>query len=305
MSNPSEATEASIFQRVERVERLPEGALVHPRMLDLPERGGRSWIFASFHDAGDAKALHQAAMRVVESAWLAELSRPPADFVPALPRIQRLEFFCFGALPAGYEDALAPFGLHPAAMDSDAESHLKLLRAEASRASLDTPDAPNQLLRAEVRYTSAADAEGGLARALGSQIFGQTPGAFASALTRLNIDGVEPGMPTLEGLDRLEQALVSSEEEVVRAIPPVLLQACADWVGVCVANELEREVAWAVSEPGLHGLPEPPLLRLDDAKPGEEHFPIGLHLLRFWIMPRRRGEQAMKLSHWLRETFAR
>jgi hypothetical protein len=107
---------------------------------------------------------------------------------------------------------------------------------------------------------------------------------------------------TLEALDRLEASIVSREVGVIRWIPPSLLQAACDLVGAIAAQEIGLPVQWAHCEADEQGIAPPPLLRVDA---GEDlvHIPIALHLLRWWVMPLREGEEPSPLSAWIRDQF--
>ena len=67
-------------------------------------------------------------------------------------------------------------------------------------------------------------------------------------------------------------------------------------------REFNRRVEWAPSEPDELGLTPPPLVRayLDDAW---VHIPLGLHLLRWCIMPLQPGEVVPPLSDWVLDQF--
>jgi len=297
-------SEESIWSRVERAEALPTNRLVHPRVLDLPEGEARTLVFASYADVPSARALFDALRPAVEAAWLAELSTPRAP-EDAAPSIRRMELFCFGSLPQDVDAGVLAFGFAKTAPDARSEAHLRLLRAEASRAQLPVPEQASGFFRAEVGYAegAASDALTPLSDAIGADAFGAEPGALARTL----IGHLRLALPDLAadfaGLDAIEAAVFTSAPGVVRGVSPAAFAALADLVGVCLTRELGLDVAWAVSEAREDGVSEPALLRV--GAPGVEgvHFPVGLELLRRCVMPRSAGEDIPSLSDWLRHGF--
>ncbi|NOY94679.1 MAG: hypothetical protein GXP55_26170 [Deltaproteobacteria bacterium] len=296
-------SEQDIWANVERVEPLPTGALVHPRVLDLPETEGRSLVFSCFADVPSSRALFGALRPALEAAWLSELSSPAC----AAPRIEQLQLFCFGAVPADAHSGVRAFGFRPTPMDERAEELLPKLRAEASRANLPVPEHATELFRADVQYTQASDSESleSLAVALEAEVFGERPGALGRAL----LAHFEPELPgldaDLQSLDRIEGRLFVDRPDVVRGILPTLFAPLADLVGVCLSRELGHEVGWGVSELDAAGRREAPLLQVGAEDSAPLLFPVGLELLRRCVMPRGRDEDIAPLSHWLEQSFPR
>ena len=292
---------------------LPKAAL-HPRILELPEDGpvpGRdvALVTAMWEDPGGAEALHREVKRLVETALLVALSRPATQLAMGDPLPTRVLLFAFAPPPADTDRALAPFGLTPQSPDPKRwRDALAALRGEASRMGREPPDAPHAVYEARItlpdeRADAILELEARMRELTGDELFGAAPGnparRLAALLEKMSETSVDPDP---QGLHRAETALGQATEETIRWIPPLLFQALCDFVGVVASRTHRRKVQWALAEPDEDDLAPPPLLRaeLDD---GWVHVPIGLHLLRWCVMPLRQGEDAAPLADWVADQF--
>ena len=133
--------------------------------------------------------------------------------------------------------------------------------------------------------------------------FGVRPGALYAHLAALTPQHLGLTLtPTCEGLAALEHELMSLAPGPIRLIPPAIFQALCDFVAVIAAREFQRRVEWAPSDPDELGLCPPPLVRahLDGAW---VHIPLGLHLLRWCVMPVQPGEVVPPLCDWVLDQF--
>lgn len=298
-------TEGSIWERVDHVGDLPGDRVIHPRVLQADDAGGRALVFASFADVQDARRLFSALRPAVEAAWLAELcGRPTAERARASDEpVTSLELFCFGDLPAESTEAVRAFGFRPAELDDAAAARLPQLRAEASLAQASNVEHAPRLFRAEVRYALDAEAldANALAERLGAEPFGERPGRLAAILgSSLEVDDRDD---PLTRLDALERRLFLDAPDVVRGLLPVVMPALSDLVGVALARGLGLEVGWAVSERDPDGFWSPPLLQVGREGEAPILFHVALELLRRCVMPKAEGEAIAPLSAWLRGAF--
>src|SRR5690606_8327406 len=116
--------------------------------------------------------------------------------------------------------------------------------------------------------------------------------------------GLPPFAPTFEALDRLEDALFPEAYGELRLLPQATFQAFCDAVAVVACEGAGQTVEWAESRPEEDGLAPPPLIRVQRAD-AWVHLPLGLHLLRWCVMPRRRDEDVPRVSAWLRDQLSR
>lgn len=138
----------------------------------------------------------------------------------------------------------------------------------------------------------------------GDELFGEVPGGPSRrlALTVQELFG-ETLRPDLAGLRTLERLLVPSVEGALRWQPPLVFQALCDFVGVVLAHHFGRKVAWGVSEPEDSGFIPPPILRLGGEGGRSHHLPVGMHLLRWIVMPVQPGETVPSLAEWMLDEF--
>jgi hypothetical protein len=140
---------------------------------------------------------------------------------------------------------------------------------------------------------------------LGDEVWGAAPGSPSGVLAelwrRLFSDEITPDP---EGLRMVEALLVRREEGVVRWMPPLLYQAFCDLVGVVTVAAFGEPVQWAVCAPEPDGFAPPPVFRIDGPS-GQVHVPIGLHVLRWCIMPRLPGEDIPPFTDWLVSQYAK
>lgn len=286
---------------------LPRHA-VHARVLHVPLTasatpgskpdagvGTFAWNLVVWDDPGGAPALHAALRPLVEAALLTELSAPfdtPDDERPAALRL--LSF----ADVDRFEDAVRAFGLREVPHDDAFEEALRHARGEANRVGREPPEQITRRFEAKLASPDVLALEDALRKKLGDEVFGARPGALFAALNQVLAErGETPLPPKRSSLDALETRLGVDVPDVLRWIPPRLFQALCDAVAVVATTELKREVQWAASEVEDDGLARPPLVRV---RVGEWlHLPIGLHLLRWCVMPRGAGEQVPSIAEWL------
>jgi hypothetical protein len=293
------------------VEELPRAPL-HPRVLLSEEPEGKALVLVCWEDPGGVEHLHAALRQRIEAALLAELCRPPAELREDGRRPRALRLLSFAPLAGDVEPALRPFALTPAAL-GDAALALSLahVRGEAPRAQREAPEAAEAVWEARIapppgeRGATLDRLEDALLSRLGDQVWGERPGAFYAALAdAASALGLPEIPPTSEGLDALEGLAIQYTPGVIRAIPPLVFQALCDTVGVVASREFGHRVEWAPSEPDESGAAPPPLLRVS-MPDGYVHIPLGLHLLRWCVMPVRAGEVVPAVSEWVLDQFGK
>ncbi len=291
-------------------EELPRAAL-HPRVLLCEEPEGRALVLVCWEPPESAERLHAGLRPRIEGALLAETCRAPADVRADGTRARVLRLLAFAPL-GDVGVALRPFALAPVAVP---EGTLALLlahvRGEAPRAGREAPERAEHVFEVSLAPPPGARGEAldrleaALAKRLGDEVWGERPGAFYAALADAAAELGLPAMPpTSEGLDALESVAVHYAPGVIRAIPPLVFQALCDMVGVVASREFGRRVDWAPCDPDEHGVAPPPLLRVS-MPDGHVHIPLGLHLLRWCVMPVQAGEVVPKVSEWVLDQFGR
>ncbi|MDH5491275.1 MAG: hypothetical protein OEY14_04925 [Myxococcales bacterium] len=308
-----------IWSQVEILSEPLAREAVHPRVLDVPAAQGRAFVFVCWEALEDPAALHRRLRPLIEASLLAELSAPAAERVAPAPPPDSLRLLCFAPLGADAERALAPFGFEALAPGAEGvREALAPIRAEASRMGFEPPQSPERAFRARIVREPASGLEpleAQLASELDGEDWGARPGALYGSLLRmlpeLEVAGAGEALAGRRGggsselamaqlamaqLDALASRLIPKQHGVIRWIPPLLFQALADGVGVALARAGGR-TQWAVSERDAAGLAPPPLLRIQ-ASSGPREIPIGLHLLRWCVMPTRALEPIPPLSEW-------
>lgn len=288
----------------------PEGAL-HPRVLDLSgtsetgDAGEPVRVLIAWRDPGGARALFERLKPSIEATLLADLSCPP-ELLRDDPRpFEQLLFVQYAPID-DVEAALAPFGLSPLSVDARSSdpalrTALALVRHEAQVCGLGELDDPVGVFGVTVKTTHhAAALEQELAQTVGKEPWGEAPGEMARALaSAYDAVGLGKLAPTLLGLRNLEKVILPTGHGVIRGIGPFLFQALCDLCGAIASTELDRHVDWAVCEPDEEGVAQPPLLRVS-TDGGHAHIPIGLELMRWCMMPRRKGEDIPPFADWLK-----
>jgi hypothetical protein len=294
-------TLGELFPTQDLAEPLPREP-VHARVLESHAGDERALVFASFEAPESALALHQAARPRVEAALLAELACPPSRAPDA--SLKALRFHLFRTLEGAHE-ALAAFGFTPLRSLDGLRDELARLRADAQRVGLVRDDDPEASFVARVAPAGLDQVEAALRHAVSDEVFGERPGSFARNLGRTltAVKGLPPFEPTFAGLDRLEAALFSAAHGELRLLPQATFQAFCDAVAVVACEDARATVEWAESRPDDTGLAPPPLVRVRLAG-GWVHLPLGLHLLRWCVMPRRSGEDVPPVSAWLRDQLS-
>jgi hypothetical protein len=142
-----------------------------------------------------------------------------------------------------------------------------------------------------------------MAKRMGEDVWGHTPGGPSRLLTRLVEEDLGGSLGAdFDGLRRLEGWLVSRQVGPIRWIRPLLFQALCDYVGVAAQAVLRARVAWGECVPDESGLAPPPLFRV--MRGGQPvHIPVGLHVVRWCVMPLREGEAVPSLAEWVVDEF--
>lgn len=282
---------------------------LHQRVLEVETEGGFEWMLACWRDPGGAAKLHGSLKQLVEATLLSTLSAPPRRGVEVLGRrFEALRLMVFEAI-AGLEDAVRAFGM--AAVPYEAASYTErmgVLRDEAQRMGWGEIGEPAMVLEAQLEHRADARLEGiqaHLVEALGDADWGSDPGRPSKLMAEFLASRGVPGLsPELSSLDTLESVLVSRTPNVIRWMPPLVFAALCDFIGVVIQSHYDVEVLWAVCEEDSFGMCPPPLFRLGHPEGRIEHFPVGLFVLRWCIMPIGAGEQVPPLSAWIEGEFS-
>lgn len=247
-----------------------------------------------WRDPGGVVELHTALKEIVEATLLSELSRPPTHTLEVHPATFRVLVF---DRIEDIERGVEAFGFAAEPCPPDA---MAFARGEAQRLGRELEQDPTDSFVATFVSTKLANAcEARLAQALQSDVFGRRPGAFFAALNiALEIEGAPPLTPRASSLDALESHLVPTQPGVLRWIPTLTFQALCDAIGVVASAEIGRDVQWAEAVPDDQGVAPPAMLRIASAE-GWIHVDVGLEVMRWCVMPRRKGEEIPSLSEWL------
>ena len=311
------ATLQELFPALGRpTSRLPLEPL-HARVLEVEEDDGLALHLTAWRNPGGARSLHAGLQPRIEGALLSELSRPPEELreLGARRTLRYLRLSAYEELGESAGEVLALFGLRRVEAQDlidkqgwrEASAHL---RSEAQRTGHEIPDQPVAGYEASIQLPEGDLGDGlvaleaALRGHLTSGRFGAPPGAFAAALLALASESL--GVGTLradsDSLRALEDRIIQVGPGPIRYLPPLVFQSLADLIGVIASQEFGRRVEWAPSEPDALGLFAPPLVRaaLDD---GWVHLPLGVHLLRWCVMPLREGEVPAPLTDWVLDQF--
>lgn len=289
---------------------VPRAAL-HPRVLELGPAEGNEWVLALWSDPGSARALHEEVKKLVEATLLAALCRP-ANTGEALDNPPTgIRLLAFSSVSGNMQQALQAFGFQLEKTLPWPEERLTVLRNEGIEAGWQVPEQPLSnwfapILRPSGSYGEKIERVHELLRQrIGDDFWGNIPGAFSRCSANLIQEHFQETLePTLDGLRSLELLTVDRKRDGgVRWIPPMLFQSLADFIGVVIQAEWGLGVEWALCEVDDAGYAPPPLFRI--TRPDrQEHLPIGVHLLRWCVMPIMRGEEIPSLAEWLESEFA-
>lgn len=289
---------------------LPRSVL-HPRVMELGPGEGNEWVIALWGDPGSTRALHEEVKKLVEATLLAALCRP-ANTGEALDNPPGgIRLLAFSPVNGNMQQALRAFGFQLQQELPWPDERLELLRSEGLEMGWDVPATPVSnwfapLLRPEGVYAEKIEGVHRLLRErVGDDFWGNIPGAFSRCAANLFVEHFQEELtPDLNGLRSFELLTVERKRSGgVRWIPPILFQALADFIGVVIQAEWQHGVEWALCEVDESGYAPPPLFRI--TRPDrQEHLPIGVHLLRWCIMPIMEGEEIPSLDEWLESEFA-
>lgn len=289
---------------------VPQSAL-HPRILELGEDEGDAWVLAMWTDPGSARGAHEQIRKLIEATLLANLTRAAASG-EAIDRVpSKLRLFVFTTVKENLATAIRLFGF---SLDDDIDiddQALQTLRNEGIESGWDVPEQPVSCWTSTLRQPATdgpqelVTVHQRLRELINDDCWGSNPGAFSHnmALLLQQEMGVEI-QPTLRGLNALEELLAQRDvRNRIRWIPAMLFQALADFVGVVIQQTYHHKVEWALCEPESDGFGPPPVFRITYDDGSSEHLNIGMHLLRWCIMPILDGEELPRLSEWLDSEF--
>ncbi len=265
--------------------------------IDATVEESRVWVLGLSGETGGLRAVHQHAGQIIEAALLRALAQPAANLGASDPAA--LHLLELDAQEGDLEPALAAYGLRPSELSGP--RWIEISSALAKKA------AHHHLRSYTAEVRPAAPEVLGLHRALLDrtvEVWGESPGAPARRL--LALLGTELGRelpPTLAALDLVEERVASRATGVIRWVPPLILQAVADLVGLLAHEVFQANPAWSVAEPEEDGFVPPPVLRIGEG-PEEYHVPVLLHLIRWWVLPIQEGEEVPPLSAWMAEQFS-
>lgn len=289
---------------------MPKETL-HPRILELGVSEGDAWVMALWADPGSPQAIHQQVRKLLEATLLANLCRA-AEVGEALDRVPssvRLLVFC--TVQSGLPEALRAFGFqldHGTPFGGD---QLKALREEGLQAGWDVPAAPVSTWVAPIVQPATHGPEllvalhTRLRELINDDCWGNNPGAFSRCAANLIKQQVGLDIKaTAEGMAEFEALVVQNETiGAIRWIPAMLFQSLCDFVGVIIQQLWGHKVEWALCEPEENGFGPPPVFRITKQDGTVEHLGIGLHLLRWCVMPILPGEDVPTLLAWLESEF--
>lgn len=283
---------------------------VHRRVLRVDAEDGVSLVLACWSDPGGHVQLHHALRPRIEGALLASVTRPPSLPGEDVHDPHWLRLACFTEVPGDVPAAVRAFALDRVdPRGTGWRQAVAHLRSEAQRAGVGILDEPATCW--EARVAGFDEPHGSWLQQLETELAAQTrdepwgkhPGApWRRLLQTLEGHGFNVHGPSLQVVRRIEPHLIPDTENVIRWIPPTVLQALCDGVGVAASVDLGREVQWALCEPDDSGMPPPPMMRIARDR-GYEHVPVGLALVRWCVIPKQPGEQVPSLADWIADQF--
>ena len=295
----------ALFPELAHARSLPKEA-VHPRVLEDDD----AWVLACWQEPASTKALHTAVRNLLEATFLFELCQPARKAAAVAKRRASVRMIFFRPVHADVRRALQAFAFEEADLhDPRYAESIALLRNEGEQAGHYLPPSPHALWRAPVQQPSGAwgervaAVEERLRQQLPDETFGERPGMLSHQLSNALADlfGVKIP-PSLEGLRQMELLLVPREEGAIRWLHPLVFQALCDFIGVLLTYDRKRDVSWGLCEEEEGGFIPPPVLRIGQP-PDAQHLNIGLHILRWCVMPILPGEQVPALADWIQDEF--
>jgi len=278
--------------------------------LEAQIGGKKAWIIALDEPLSGAALLRKRVQEILEGALVAAVSAPApqvrGDDAKSYgePPTGGVHLFLYREVPGDLARAVLPFGLAPSALSGPRWDEIRTTLA-ASFAGMERPVAT---FTAQVAVEAALGPAHAALVADTLEPWGASPGQPAERLVHLaedlGVHGVDAGLRNgvdadLAGLDAIEKLFVSRRANVLRWIPPLVLQAMADFIGV-IAQGMGSKVEWAECMPEPDGYTPPPLFRLTTAHAAAPiHLPIALHLVQWCVMPVLPGETLPPLSAWL------
>lgn len=290
---------------------MPKETL-HPRILELGAAEGDAWVMALWADPGSPQAIHQQVQKLLEATLLANACRAAdvGDALDRVPRSVRLLVFC--TVQTGLPEALKAFGFQLDNALPFGGDQLKALREEGIQAGWDVPAVPVSTWIAPIHQpaTHGPDVMVTVHRRLRALInddcWGNNPGAFSRCAANLFREELDVDIKaTAEGMAAFEALVVQNETiGAIRWIPALLFQSLCDFVGVIIQQVWGHKVEWSMCEPEDDGFGPPPVFRITKLDGDVEHLGIGLHLLRWCVMPILPNEEIPTLLEWMESEFA-
>ena len=276
---------------------------IHSRVMRIESR----FVLVCWDTNADLQALHNQLKPLIEGALLSELCLTPKEALLSAKPPTSLALVCYGENPNAIESAVKAFGLQRQSIDGDTTRELfARVRAEAQRAGRSADEEPTAIysVRIDLLDNPNLDAlDKSIAQALVDKSWGQNPGEFYAAMAGLQ-EPAPQNVPdaSLQSVDETETLFVSKAAGVMRWISPMLFQSLCDQLAVVAKQAFGVDTQWAESETDESGFTTPPLIRskIDGAW---VHIPLGLHVLRWCVLPLQRNEEPAKLSEWVSDQF--
>lgn len=289
-------------------------APVHQRVLEMAEDDGFSWNFALFGNPGTVRDLHKQVLALLEATMLAELSAAARHTAERgavrQPRVVRL--MVYPSLPWAAQPGLVAFGLQQVGWDAARHAEVNdAFRREAATARVSIGEVPAAVFEARVSVPEGslgdklAAIELGMAKRLGSAVWGETPGQHSHLFAAWAAQEFHEAIrPTRDGLRALEFLVAQREPGVIRWVHPLAFQSICDLIGVIAETEFAVRVAFSVCSEDRGGMAAPPVFRVEPKSGARYHVPIAHHVLRWLVMPLGPGEDPPSLADWMPDQFS-
>lgn len=279
---------------------------VHPAVLRVSGDETRRWCAAVWSTGPETPKLVDEIRGLVESTLAAHWMQPPAQYEPGEGAVNSFDLVFYDEVGEGLNGRLRSEGWHRVdmlGMATDEYEQFEVFVEEAADHGVDVSGRPDALWRCPVR---AAEGPGdqsreefgqGVARMLGDDVWGDSPGwfsrAFCDELGR--VANIDIG-PNRQGLATLEETVVDTGTEGIRWIDGLAYQALCDFVGVVVQATTSLEVQWGTCPVDEQtGLAPTPLMRMRDGW-GWTRIPVGRDVVQRVALPWHRPPEAPKVG---------
>ena len=274
---------------------------IHPRVLEVGLEEGTEWTLACWNDPGEAGMRTQFG-QLVRATLLKEMSRLPEWEREEERAFVGMRLLSFDSLVREGRVVLEELGFAEEPYDPDQFSErMAAWRQEARAAEMEVPARPVSNWHLPVvdpasERPGLAGVEARMLDKLGSEAWGQTPGAMSRHAAReLEAEfDIEIALGS-EGLRTMASYLTTDAKSAIRWTAPVFFQAICDFVGVVLHGKYGIRVQWGVCEPDPRGVVPPPMFR----QPGsgtDGTIPIGAHVLDWCVMPVAEGGDVPDLA---------